>query len=301
MKKKINLLLIAGLLLSFFGTINILADTSDATLKKQPPATEQKTEELKPSKYTIVTENFPPFNYIDKKGKLVGISTEIVQEILNRLNMKDTPISVMDWDKAYQIALEKPNTIIYSLTRIKSRENKFKWVGPIATNYWYLLSKKQPVTEKKIDKISVRNLKEAKNYSIGVQSQGAIYLYLKDKGFTNLVTTASNSESAKNLLDGKVQLWGESELAAASLLRQQNKNPNILQKTFKLRKHNLYIAFNAETSDSLVAKFQKILEQMKNDGTYDKIVNKYYNQIYIESVKEGTISNTNNDKYTLNN
>ena len=173
--------------------------TPDAVIKKMQ-TTNQEPIKPTPSKYTILTENFPPFNY-EEKGELVGISTEIVQEILNRLDMKNVPIKVMDWNEAYQTALEKPNTIIYSLTKIKERKEKFKWAGPIATNYWYLFSKKQPVTEKAEDKIVVKKLDEAKKYKIGVQLQGAIYLYLKSKGFTNLIPSVTNEESAKNLLN----------------------------------------------------------------------------------------------------
>jgi ABC-type amino acid transport substrate-binding protein len=278
--KKLNLILTAGLFLSFLLITSAHADTSAALLKKTELG-DQKHIELKPSKYTIVTENFPPFNYV-KKGKLTGISTDIMMEILKRLNMENIPTNVMDWDKAYHTALEKPNTIIYSLTKIKQRKNKFKWVGPIATNYWYLFSKKQSDSAKKNTEITVKNLQEAKKYTIGVQDQGAVYLYLKSKGFKKFIQSVTNKECAENFLNGKVQLWGESELVAASLLKQINRHPNILQKKYKLRKHNLYIGFNVKTSDSIVKKFQTALDRMKNDGTYDKIINKYYNQIYSE-------------------
>jgi ABC-type amino acid transport substrate-binding protein len=313
MKKILCILLTTGLFLPIILTGNVQTDSSDTVLEKEMKKTKsdaakktqtvdasiktktdnkkslalattkesQKTVAPKMPKYTIVTENFPPFNY-EKEGKLVGISTEIVKEILNRLNMKNVPIKVMEWDKAYQIALEKPNAIIYSLTKIKQRENKFKWVGPIATNYWFLLSLKNPTFEGKKDIIKIRNLKDAQKYSIGVQKEGAIYQYLKSKGFTNLITSTSNKTSAENLLNNKVQLWGESELVAASLLKQLNKDPNVLLKTLKLRKHDLYIAFNIKMPDSLIKKFQATLDQMKNDGTYDKIVNKYYNKIYLK-------------------
>ena len=58
-----------------------------------------------------------------------------------RLEMKDIPIKVMDWDEAYQITLEKPDTIIFSLTKIAERKNKFKWVGPIATKLLVFICK----------------------------------------------------------------------------------------------------------------------------------------------------------------
>ena len=53
----------------------------------------------KGTKYTILTENFPPFNYV-KNGKLTGISTEIVQKILDLLDIKSTRTRVMDWKRS---------------------------------------------------------------------------------------------------------------------------------------------------------------------------------------------------------
>ncbi len=39
--------------------------------------------------FTIYTEEYPPYNYTDN-GSITGISTEIVREILHRINHLDT-------------------------------------------------------------------------------------------------------------------------------------------------------------------------------------------------------------------
>ncbi len=270
--------------------------------EKNSAGNNQKTEAEKIAnfKYILMTENFPPFNY-EENGKVTGIATEIIREMFRRLGMEDIPIKIMNWDKAYQITLEKPNTIIFSLTKISERKSKFKWVGPIATNYWYLFAKKQPAEKGNNNFIKISRLKDAEKYKIGVQEKGAICQYLQSKGFTNLVEAKTNELCAQNHLDGKVQLWGESELAVASLLRNLKKNPNIVRKVFKLRKHNLYIGFNINTPDSEIKEFQAVLDQMKNDGAYDKIVNKYYNRLYLETIKEGEVENVHPKEYTINN
>ena len=105
----------------------------------------------------------------------------------------------------------------------------------------------------------------------------------------------------KIFLMAKSSFGGESELAAASLLRRLKKNPNVIRKVFKLRKHNLYIGFNINTPDSVIEEFQAVLDQMKNDGAYDKIVNKYYNKLYLETIKEGEVDNVHPKEYTMNN
>jgi len=38
---------------------------------------------------------------------------------------------------------------------------------------------------------------------------------------------------------------------------------------------DLYIAFNKNTPDTIIEKWQKALDDIKKDGTYQKILNKY--------------------------
>ena len=263
--------------------------------------TEAISNTIKPvPKYSIVTENFPPYNYI-KGDKLTGISTEIIQNILEKTGMTDeVSIKLLPWEEAYNQALNDSNTIIYSLTRIPQREDSFKWVGPIATNYWYLFAKKQDKEESMLEKaVTITNLDQAKDskYKIGVQKDGAISTYLLDKGFKNLVPEVTNVENAKNLISGKIQLWGASELVASSIMRQIGETPYILEKVFTVRKKDLYIGFNIDVSDEVVQKFQKALDQMKTDGTYDMILNEYYTKLYIDNIKDGGYENVNQQYY----
>ena len=79
----------------------------------------------------ILTENLPPLNYV-KEGELVGPSVEIVKEIQRRVGSREK-IQVYPWSRAYKIALEDENIVLFSTTHTKERDNKFKWVGPLAT------------------------------------------------------------------------------------------------------------------------------------------------------------------------
>ncbi|MGB5746824.1 MAG: transporter substrate-binding domain-containing protein, partial [Desulfobacterales bacterium] len=78
---------------------------------------------------TIVSEENPPFNFI-KDGILTGSSTEIVREIMRRLNLP-AEIQVLTWARGYQLALSRPNVVLFSTARTQEREHLFHWVGPI--------------------------------------------------------------------------------------------------------------------------------------------------------------------------
>jgi polar amino acid transport system substrate-binding protein len=89
---------------------------------------------------TILTENLPPLNYLDD-GVLVGPSVEIVKEIQKRVGSKKS-IKVYPWARAYKMASEEENVVLFGMTYAKVRHDKFKWVGPLATKRDILVAKK---------------------------------------------------------------------------------------------------------------------------------------------------------------
>jgi polar amino acid transport system substrate-binding protein len=80
---------------------------------------------------TIVTEDFPPLNYIHDEN-LAGSSTAVVREILRR-HGRQHPIQVLPWARAYRLLKTGPNVMLYSIVRAAQREPLFYWVGPLYT------------------------------------------------------------------------------------------------------------------------------------------------------------------------
>ena len=62
---------------------------------------------------TIISEDSPPFNFI-KDGVLTGSSTEVVREIMRRLN-QTADIQVMTWARGYQLAEDRRGTALQQL------------------------------------------------------------------------------------------------------------------------------------------------------------------------------------------
>src|SRR4030043_1355828 len=81
----------------------------------------------------IVTEVYPPYNFVDKNNNVTGQSTEIVQAILEKTGTQAN-IEVMPLSQGLALAEKGHKARIYSLNRTPQREDLFKWVGPIG-NY----------------------------------------------------------------------------------------------------------------------------------------------------------------------
>ena len=89
---------------------------------------------------TVLTEDLPPLNYVNN-GVLVGPSVEIVREIIKRLGIKEK-VQVYPWARAYKMALEEKNIVLFGMTYTEVRKEKFKWVGPLAIKRDILVGKK---------------------------------------------------------------------------------------------------------------------------------------------------------------
>lgn len=126
---------------------------------------------------TVVTENLPSFQHLDKNGKLVGNAADKVITALERSGL-DYTISVNNWPISYNAALRDSNTCIFSIVRQTVREELFDWVAELdrfdASFYSF---------HAKTHKIS--SLEEAKAYRIATLKENYGHHYLVSKGFSD--------------------------------------------------------------------------------------------------------------------
>jgi polar amino acid transport system substrate-binding protein len=78
----------------------------------------------KSAELLILTENLPALNYMEN-GELVGPSVEIVKEIQSRVGSTE-PIHVYPWARAYKIAQERENVVLFGTAYTTNRRNMFK-------------------------------------------------------------------------------------------------------------------------------------------------------------------------------
>jgi polar amino acid transport system substrate-binding protein len=222
----------------------------------------------------IVTEELPPFN-MTQDGKLTGMSTEVVQAVLKEIGVQ-AAIQSMPWARAYDIALNSENVLIYSITRTPQREKLFKWVGVIAPTHWYLFSRPER-------NIKLGGLDDARKYQIATVKEDAGEQYLVAKGFTvgkNLQSNNKYEYNYEKFKAGRVDLWISIELNALFLMRQAGDDPNRMAvRALSLPdlggQDGLNMAFSIKTPDALVERFRKGLETIRRNGTYDAIVKKW--------------------------
>jgi polar amino acid transport system substrate-binding protein len=223
----------------------------------------------------IVTEEFPPYN-LTENGRVTGFSTEVVEAVFKEIGVAPPPIQSMPWARAYDIARNHENVLIYSITRTAARESMFKWVGVVAPSDWYLFSLRGR-------NVQLSRLDDARRLQVATVNEDAGEQYLVSKGFTigsNLQSSNKYEHNYEKLRMGRVDLWVANDLVAHYLARKAGDDPaKVLVRALPLPdlggSDGLYMAFGSRTSDAVVERFARGLAAIKKNGTYETLKKKW--------------------------
>ncbi len=221
------------------------------------------------SSIRVITDNYPPYNY-RKKNKIVGLSTEIVKQVLKKADLKYSKFEMKPWPRIYKIALYKKNVLIYSIAKTDKRINKFKWVGKIAPFDVYVYSAKND--------LKIENLKDLKNFKIGAVKDDIRAQFLVDKGLKSNIEYAENDKkNVLKLISSRIDIMLNDKISMNYRLKNLGVSPGIVKKYIKVENlsRGLYMAFSNETPDKIVQKCRNALENLKKSGEYQQILDKY--------------------------
>lgn len=127
-------------------------------------------------KLKVVTEFWPPYNYLDSNNEFSGSSTDWVKAVLADANV-EYDITQYPWSRAYQIAQHTPNVLIYSMFKAKEREAMFDWLCPLPESPKFTVFK---LAER--DDIVINSVADIEKYSVSVVRDSYPHIYLKSYG-----------------------------------------------------------------------------------------------------------------------
>lgn len=212
---------------------------------------------------TILTENLPPLNYV-QEGVLVGPSVDIVRAIQRRVG-STAPIRVYPWARAYKMALEEKNTVLFGTTYTQDRHELFKWVGPLATKRDILVARKDTG-------IKIMSLKDAQKVRrIGTLRDDTRERFLQAHGFTNLESVSDEQKNARKLMLGRIDLWAYKKPGLKTVCALAGVDFEAIEEVYHLRTIDVMIAFSKLTDDTIVEAWHKAYAAMEADGTLMRI------------------------------
>ncbi len=221
----------------------------------------------------LITEEYPPFNFF-VDGKQQGISTDLLVEMFNLLGSKQTreDIGSYAWARGYQIALHNRNALLYSTTRTESREELFKWVGPIINSEIVLLARKdRQIKLKGVEEINQRKLR------VGVVLNDVGEQTLRELGVkkNRIYRFNMGVQLAEMLQQGRIDLLAYGKQVSRWNLKTLGYAPDDFEAVYILKPAAYYYALNKKADPLVVSQLQTALDQLKEDGTLDRIIKRY--------------------------
>ncbi|MCP4160897.1 MAG: amino acid ABC transporter substrate-binding protein [Deltaproteobacteria bacterium] len=219
-----------------------------------------------------ITEDYPPYNF-KEDGKLKGISVDLMVLMLQKLKSKllRSDIKLYPWARGYYYVQTTPNTCLFAMTRSRKREKLFKWVGPYSPNPIVLFALKSK-------NIRINSIKDLKRYQIGVVRDDISEQYLIEKGIPerNLYRVAYPEQNAKKLNIGRVDMWAYGEAVGIWIIKKSGLNPQNFEIIYHLGPtDDLYFAFHKQAPDKLIQRFQAAFDELKKEGKYQDIIDRY--------------------------
>lgn len=199
---------------------------------------------------TIVSENFRPYNYIHN-GEFTGPATEIIREILKELEIEEYEIQVYPWARAYQLALEKENVLIFSIARIPQRENLFKWIGQIETIELGIVKLKSDTS------VVIDSIQDIDKYRSALFLESPLEHYLDSKEIPITYRVGNYHSTVQMLVHGRVDLIPTSTSGFLEVAAKLGYDKDMFEVAYRFTdlEKGLWAAFSKSTADSVVEIF----------------------------------------------
>ncbi|MET3292140.1 UNVERIFIED_CONTAM: cystine transport system substrate-binding protein [Brevibacillus sp. OAP136] len=247
--------------------------TTQTQSQAQPPTQNQATEsnnllgQIKADgKIRIGTEGtYPPYTFHDASGKLIGFDVEIAEEVASRLGVKPEFIETQ-WDGMFAGLDSKRFDIIVNQVGIRpDRQAKYDFTEP------YIVSK--PVLIVRKDNDSIKNFADLKgkkaaqtltsNYKDIAVSKGAEIVGVE--GFNQSIDLLASSRADAVVNDG---------LSYLDFIKQKPDAP--VKVVAELDEPAIMGIMLRKDNKELVEALNKALSDMKKDGKYLEISQKYF-------------------------
>lgn len=228
----------------------------------------QAIDKITPTLFSYYTESYPPSNYLED-DKLVGASVETLKLMWKDMDVVEQPIIVVPWARGYRNTLNKPLTMLFSMSKTKHREKLFKWVGPIFTDTHVLISLTDFADE-------INKMEESFNYKVAAVRDDISDIKLRETDFPveNIVKVTKLEQALQMVKSKRADLMILTSESLMQLTKQNNLNPDEFKEVWTVSTNQNFYAFNKSTPDLIIAQFQQAFDNVQDERLV--ILEKYH-------------------------
>ncbi|WP_123042699.1 amino acid ABC transporter substrate-binding protein [Cohnella candidum] len=217
-------------------------------------------------KIRIGTEGtYAPFTFHDKDGKLTGFDVEIAQEVSKRLGVEPEFIETK-WDGMFAgLDAKRFDTVANEVSIRDDRKEKYDFSNP------YIVSKAVLIVHQ--DNNDIKKLADLKGKKAGQSLTSNLTDIAKANG-AEIVQTEGFNQAIELLLSKRIDATVNDGLSFLDFKKQKPDAPIKIVDETSDASHSAFL-FN-KGNPELIEAVNKALDEMKSDGTYLKISEKYF-------------------------
>lgn len=210
---------------------------------------------------------FAPMGYRDENGELVGFDIDLAKEVAKRMNVQ-VEFKPCEWDGIlFDLRSKKIDMVWNGMTMTDSRKKQALFSEPYFEDGQMIFSKK----ENKINKVN-----ELEGKIVGVQlGSSADIAVQKSSVFGKIKEVKKYSTNVEALMDLEAGRLDAVVVDAVNGKYYNSKKDVLAYSEESLTKEYYGVAFRKQDK-ALRDKVQEKLDEMKNDGTYNQIVAKWF-------------------------
>jgi polar amino acid transport system substrate-binding protein len=233
-----------------------------------------------------VTLDYPPYEYLDN-GQPAGLAVEIIQEAIKRTGASGVNFSFLPWKRAVKFTQLGRSDLLFNAGKNEERQQWGLYVDSTLINQTYVLFKR------KDSNISVNpNFDNVKDHSIAIRAgylygSGAFRTAIDNDRFDYVMQSDSTDQSVRQLLEERVDLFVGDYLPVMHYIKENMLTDRIdivhepgSDKHMVVLEWPTYLLFSKKrVTEQYVQQVNDAMKEMKADGSYSKIYDKYTAQL----------------------
>jgi len=235
------------------------------------PSIDNSLKDIKEKKELIIglDDNFPPMGFRDKSGEIVGFDIDMAKEVGKRMGVKVT-FKPVEWDGIILSLNNKDIDAIWNgLTITDKRKEQIAFSKVYLQNKQIIIVKSKSAISKKAD---------LKNKIVGLQMGSSSETALsKDSGLNDSLKEvkkySNNTEALLDLNADRIDAVVVDEVVGRYYASKKAGEYKVLNENLGVEDYGVGIK---KTDTSLTAEIDKLLGEIKSDGTANTISQKWF-------------------------
>ncbi len=210
--------------------------------------------------------HLPPMNYLDN-NQAKGLVVDIVEAMAERMERPVT-IILMDWSEAQELVLSGEADALIQINATEERELLYDFSEPLLESEFSIFIP--------TDKPGITSIFDLRGLTVATEARGFSVLVLERDPLINIKPVPELQSGFKLLLEGSVDaVVGDRWVGTYTLAANNYRGVTIVEQPIDINYSSIAVK---KGNDVLLAQINSALGEIKQDGIYQRIIDRWQTQ-----------------------